>query len=449
MKKIFAIVGPGVLVAATGVGAGDLATAAFTGGVLGVTILWAVLLGAFFKFVLNEGLARWQLATGRTLIEGCFDRFGKGVRWFFLIYLMIWSFLVAATLMSAIGVTAHAIYPLFGEEAIQTNKVVYGVLHSLLAVVLVRLGGYSLFEKLMALCIAVMFVVVVITGVVLRPAPSEFIPGLLVPRIPDGGALWTIALMGGVGGTVTVLSYGYWIQEKGRTGSDSLATCRIDLAVGYVMTALFGIGMVVIGNSLGNLDGGGAGLIVKIAEKLQVTTGAAGPALKWAFLAGAWGAVFSSLFGVWQGIPYLFADIWSLHSGGDQHENRVDVTSFAYRGYLYALSLLPMVGLVAVDFRTIQKTYAVVGALFLPMLALVLLILNGRKDWVGKAFKNSLATSIVLVAIILFFLFAGCLEVRRKLGPATNVSPPQAVETPPDVSSEDVSSEDLNRGPQP
>ena len=53
-KKIFTVVGPGILVAATGVGAGDLATATFTGTKLGVAVLWVVLLGAFFKFILNE-----------------------------------------------------------------------------------------------------------------------------------------------------------------------------------------------------------------------------------------------------------------------------------------------------------------------------------------------------------------------------------------------------------
>ena len=41
--------GPGLLVAATGVGAGDLATAAFTGSHLGPAVLWAVLVGAALK----------------------------------------------------------------------------------------------------------------------------------------------------------------------------------------------------------------------------------------------------------------------------------------------------------------------------------------------------------------------------------------------------------------
>ena len=423
-KSLLAVIGPGILVAATGIGAGDLATSAFTGSALGLTILWVVVLGAFFKFVLNEGLARWQLATGRTLVAGCFDRFGNAVKWLFLGYLLIWSFLVGAALMGAVGVTCHAIYPLFGAEALQANKVAYGVLHSILAVVLVRLGGFRLFETVMSVCIGVMCAVVVFTAVAICPSWTDVATGLLAPSIPKGGVLWTIALMGGVGGTVTVLSYGYWIREEGREGSESLKTCRIDLATGYVLTAVFGLGMVVIGSSLGPMEGGGASLIVDIAGQLEAKLGAVGPVVKWAFLIGAWGAVFSSLLGVWQSIPYLFADIWLLPRRGAE---RVDTNSLPYRAYLYSIALVPIIGLAAIEFRTMQKTYAVVGALFIPMLAVALLLLNGRAAWVGRRFKNSLGTSVVLIAIVLFFVLAGALEVRHKLLTAgTPVSNSQA-----------------------
>lgn len=414
-KSLLAVIGPGILVAATGVGAGDLATSAFTGSALGLTVLWAVVLGAFFKFVLTEGLARWQLATGRTLVEGCFDRFGAAARWLFLGYLLIWSFLVSAALMSAMGVTCHAIFPLFGPEALQVNKIAYGVLHSAIAVALVRIGGYRLFEKVMSACIGAMFLIVVATAIATCPSWTDAATGLLVPRIPAGGVSWTVALIGGVGGTVTVLSYGYWIREEGREGGSALNTCRIDLATGYAITALFGLGMVIIGSSLGPMEGGGANLIVNIAEQLNAALGVAGPAAKWAFLVGAWGAVFSSLLGVWQGVPYLFADIWSLQRGGNESSQRINTHCLPYRGYLYAIALVPIVGLAAINFQTMQKTYAVVGALFVPILAAVLLLLNGPTAWVGRQFKNSLGTSVVLIAIMMFFLVAGWLEVSHRL----------------------------------
>src|SRR4051794_30896022 len=76
---ILGALGPGIVVAATGVGAGDIASASFAGSFLGYTILWAAVLGAFIKFVVNEGLTRWQLATGQTLLEGASLRFGRPV----------------------------------------------------------------------------------------------------------------------------------------------------------------------------------------------------------------------------------------------------------------------------------------------------------------------------------------------------------------------------------
>ena len=98
---LIALLGPGLMLAATGVGAGDLAGGAFAGMKLGVAVLWAVLLGALFKFVITEGLARWQLATGTTLLEGATLRLGPVVRWGFLIYLLVWSFGVGLSLVSA------------------------------------------------------------------------------------------------------------------------------------------------------------------------------------------------------------------------------------------------------------------------------------------------------------------------------------------------------------
>ena len=82
---------------------------------LGVAVLWAVAVGAFFKFVITEGLARWQLATGTTLLEGAVLRLGPVVRWFFLAYLLVWSFVVGAALIAACGVAAHASLPVFDD----------------------------------------------------------------------------------------------------------------------------------------------------------------------------------------------------------------------------------------------------------------------------------------------------------------------------------------------
>jgi Mn2+/Fe2+ NRAMP family transporter len=401
------ILGPGILVAATGVGAGDLATGAIAGSKIGVAILWAVVIGAVFKFILNEGLARWQLATGSTLLEGTVKHLGKLAGWLFLPYLLLWSYLVAMALMGACGVTAHAIYPIF--ENATHDKILYGILHSVVAVGLIAWGGYRLFEKLMSLCIAVMFLVVVITAVALRPDWSEVLSGIVWPTVPDAGGVgwkWTVGLIGGVGGTVTVLCYGYWIREEGRTGAESVKACRLDLAVGYTMTALFGLAMVIIGDHI-TIQGKGANLLVNISTTLDQ---ALGPVAKWAFLIGGWSAVFSSMMGVWQSVPYLFADLCDLLTR--QTPREIDkppvfnMRSPYYLGFLLAIASLPVIGLALVSFSEVQGVYAICGAAFIPLLALVLLLLCTRAKWMGAELKNRWYTNVALGLMLVFFAYS-------------------------------------------
>jgi Mn2+/Fe2+ NRAMP family transporter len=398
---------PGLLVAATGVGAGDLATGAFSGSAIGPAILWAVLIGALLKFVLSEGLARFQLQTGQTLLEGALLRTPVPLRYLFLLYLIPWSWFVGSALISACGLTANAMLPISDDPLI--GKVVWGAAHSLLGLVLVRRGGYELFGRMMSVAVGIMFVTVVWTALALGFDSGEVLRGLFIPTIPEAsgeGLTWTVALIGGVGGTLTLLCYGYWIREEGRFDPSALKLCRIDLAVGFSVTAVFGIAMVLIGSRI-ETSGRGSGLIVSLAEELG---GELGSGARWAFLIGAWGAVFSSLVGVWQAVPYIFADFWRLRRGqaGDS-VSEVDASARPYRLYMYALALIPLLGLFG-SFKQAQKAYSVVGAAFLPLLALSLLWLN-RKAVVGEAQANRMPSILSLVAILAFFVLAGWIKL--------------------------------------
>ena len=93
-RGLAGIVGPGIVVAATGVGAGDLVAAAKAGAAHGMPVLWTAAVGAVLKFALAEGVARWQLATGRTVLEGWAARLGVAVQAIFLAYLALWSLIV-------------------------------------------------------------------------------------------------------------------------------------------------------------------------------------------------------------------------------------------------------------------------------------------------------------------------------------------------------------------
>ncbi len=77
--------------------------------------------------------------------------------------------------------------------------------------------------------------------------------------------------------------------------------------------------------------------------------------------------------------------------------------------------MVPISGLILLDFRSAVKVYALVGAIFIPMLAAVLLVLNGNAKHVGPENRNSRFTMVLLVVTLLVFLFAGGMEGYRRL----------------------------------
>ena len=386
----FRLIAPGLMMAATGVGAGDLMTGTLAGTELGTAVLWAVLVGAFLKFVLSEGVARWQLATDTTLLAGWNDKLGSWIRWIFLAYLTLFTVVVGRALANACGVAGTALFPIGAPEQ---SVVIWAIIHSLAGVAIVLRGSFRAFESIMSALIGLMFVTVVGTTVLIAPPITEILAGI-VPSVPAGGTSWVVGLLGGVGGTVTLLSYGYWIREQERRGPGMLKTCRIDLAVGNGVTAVFGFCVVIIGSQI-DVTGSGAALATQMADRLAEVVGQSG---RWVFLVGFWGAVFSSLLGVWQSIPYMFADFVRLRKPSD-----VDLRqSTPYRLWVLLVAIVPLF-LLNAPVRQIQLSYGVLGAMFLPLLALTLLLLNNRRKWVRSGSLNPLWINLALGGCLVFF----------------------------------------------
>ena len=159
-------IGPGLLVAAAGIGAGDIVSATRAASSHGLTLLWAVALAAFLKAVLNEGIARWQLATDTTALEGWCLHLPVWVRTYFAVYLVLWTVSVSAALTSACGLglatlTAGAIPRPWGA-----------VLHAVAGGTLVAIGGFAGFERVMKVLIATMFVAILACAALTVPDPG-------------------------------------------------------------------------------------------------------------------------------------------------------------------------------------------------------------------------------------------------------------------------------------
>ncbi len=394
VSELLRVLGPGLVVAATGVGAGDLVAAAEAGSRFGLTLLWCAAVGAALKLALNEGVARWQLATGTTLLEGWVRHFGRPLQAAFLAYLVVWTFVVSAALMTACGLAGHALLP-----AVSVNA--WAGLHGLVGLVFVWLGAYGVFERAMKVAIGLMFLALVGSAVLQPPPAGAALSGLLVPTVPAGGMLRVLGVIGGVGGTLTLLAYNYWVREKGWTGVGWLRAVRWDLTTGYLLTGLFGLAVVSLAGTV-LLPRGmvveGSGGVLRMAAMLSERFGHAGELV---FLGGFWGAVASSLLGVWQGVPYLFADFVGLLRGAGPGAS-VSRTGGLYRGYLLFMTFPPMALFLLGRPVWLIVAYAALGALFMPFLAAALLYLNNRRDLVGELHNRWLANLAGALALVLF-----------------------------------------------
>jgi Mn2+/Fe2+ NRAMP family transporter len=405
------LAGPGLVVAATGIGSGDVVSATVGGARYGVVLLWAIAAGAFFKFVLQEGIARWQLATGKTALEGWAEHLPAWVKWYFGVYLVIWTVAVSASLTNATGLgmanlTGGAISQSWGAVA-----------HSLIGGVLIWLGGYNNFEKLMKVLVGVMGFSILFCAIFMMNEPAPAVQGLLVPTIPAGSGTYVLSLIGGVGGSITMLSYNYWMREEGMRGSGYLSYVRGDIAIAYTFTAIFGASIMIIANDAFFTAGvtlTNAQAVPRMAESLGNVLGTFG---RIAFSVGFWAAVFASLLGVWQSVPYLYADFYGIVSkmSPEQRVEAVKVTSTPYRLALLFITLVPIPFAFTGQPIQVVIIYTIVSSLFVPFVAATLLYLNNRVKWSEPVAHNSLAANLLLTAILVLFAVVGYQEVAARL----------------------------------
>ncbi len=388
-------IGPGIVIAATGLGAGDMIAATVAGAKYGMVLLWSIILGAVLKYVLNEGLARWQLSERTSLLHAWKKHLHKSVSIYFIIYLFLWAFIVSGALMAACGLAAHSLVP-------ELSIPVWGILHAVVAIVLVWYIDYRYFENLMKLFIGLMFLVVIVSAAMIQTDWQTILYGLIHPEIPKGSAKFILGVIGGVGGSVTLLSYGYWIREKGWKTSKDLPAVRIDLIVAYSLTCIFGIAILIISSDLKPEMVTGSKIVIALADRMGDVTGEAG---KYIFLIGFWGAVFSSLLGVFHGVPYLYDDFVSKK----KNKNLTQERSRNYKFFLIYLASLPMLLLFVNKPVWIIIIYSITGAFFMPLLAGVLFYLNNKLIRIKN--RNKWGINLMLIVCLILFAYLAINEL--------------------------------------
>jgi Mn2+/Fe2+ NRAMP family transporter len=216
-------VGPGLILAASIVGTGELIATTHAGATAGFALLWLVLLSCVVKVFVQIELGRHAVSCGETTLTSFARLPGPG-----RLFVWWWFFMLLATqaqisaMIGSIGYTIHLVVPGVAQDLARPALPWAVVTVAATALLLVR-GTYRLIEYSMTILV-VLFTFLTVACVVLLPFNKEYAFGWgeiasgLTFHLPAEQAVilaaFTMIGITGVGASELV-AYPYWCIEKG------------------------------------------------------------------------------------------------------------------------------------------------------------------------------------------------------------------------------------------
>lgn len=400
-RRLAGVAGPGMVIAAAGVGAGDLIASTNAGASYGLTLAWAVVVGCFVKFIVTECIGRWSLATGISPLRG-FHQLSKVFTGYFGAYSVVLGFFYGAAIAGALGLTVHGMFPAVSINAGAVVAVLVGV-------AILWVGRYSSFEKIMSFFVAVMFVSTVGAAVLTKPDFSLLLSGF-TPRIPQDGTFYVLGVVGGVGMSIGLLSYGYWMRERGWVGPSWIGAMRVDLVIGYAMTFVFMFAMMIVGAAFLHGTGREVEGLTDLNALVDPFAAQFGSLAKWLLLIGMFSAVFSSLIGGYNALAHVFNDIFNIFKGTQHERDENAARSRPFRAYVLWTAIPPLSLLFLDKPVLLVLIYAALGALLMPVLIGGLLWLMNTKR-IDAKHRNGLVMNVALTLGLTVFVVLGVNEL--------------------------------------
>ena len=421
-------IGPGIVIALTWLGAGDLVDSAVAGGNYGYALMWAMALGLFVRFVFVSIIAKYQLCNQHqeSVLAGL-KRIHPTVPIIVGLMALIFSHFYGAFSVKGAGQTTAG---LFGFPLEQNWDEGFAVMWAVIGFIIVYQGAFFRIEKVALVLLAMLSVSLIGVALWAGPNPIAATRGLLL-QIPEnvgpyGVPLVVVSLIGAVGGSIANLLYPYFIQQKGWRGPQYRRLQLYDLAFGTLAVVLLNMAVWTIGAEILKPEN----IVVKeLSDLTQLLTQALGPLGGPIFYAGAFAALFSTMVGNATGYGYMLTDISRLndskpvdHDEAKQFsKSRIYIGVAAWSMFSPLIWCLPdMPGFV---FLTVVVNAATV--IILPLLAAGLWYITAAKSCIGEKYGNNILENLLM--LFLFILacwgaFVALYEVLSKIGllPATS-----------------------------
>ncbi len=434
------MIGPGIILAGTIVGSGELLLTTALGAKNGFVFLWLILFSCVIKVFVQIEIGRYAISSGKPTL-GALNALGglklgaNWLAWWWLLMMLATVFQLGA-MTGTVGQSLHLAFPSVAGVVQQVTQVFpswiaepcgrrpeipWALLTCGIALALLWSGSYRRIE-IVTTAIVVSVTLLTVTATMLLPwTPypipwGEMVDGLR-PQIPqaDLGAIATaFGVFGitGVGAT-ELFYYPYWCLEKGYAryvgpsdGSDAwnrrargwIRVMYLDAWTSMIVFTISTVSFYFMGASVlkpQGLDPKGTEMIATLSHMFVDTFG------NWTrivFLIGAGAVLFKTLYLSSAGNARLMADFLSLAGALKFYSGTERATC------IQRLSLgFPVLALLLYLIFANPKTMTVVGgfaqAATLPMIAITTLYFRYRR--MDRSLAPSLAWDIMLwIAVV-------------------------------------------------
>ncbi len=309
--------GPGILLAATSIGASHILMSPEAGARFGFRLVWLIVAAHAVKYLAFAFAPRYVAATGRSLLDAY--REAPGPRgWAIWLGLGDMTVQALGLIAALIGLSAS-----FLQVAAGGKTVVWALLLAAGLLLALRAGQY---RWLRAVNLGLVAALAVGTLAAFFAAPPDLgaLRAGLMPSLPNGSLLLVAAILGFMPTSVAVSVWqSLWAIEHRRTRGEAppqttrerliaLRQALFDLRVGYLLSLLLAVLFVSLGATLlapRGLVPSGPEVAVTLAQLYTLALGA------WTqpvFLAVAFSALLSTCYTMMDGFPRAFAAAWRL-----------------------------------------------------------------------------------------------------------------------------------------
>jgi Mn2+/Fe2+ NRAMP family transporter len=446
--------GPGLILAASIVGTGELINTTSLGAKAGFSLLWLILLSCVIKVFVQVELGRYAITTGRTSLAA-FDTLPGprlGVSWLCWLWLVMMLATQAqiAAMEGTVGQAADMAFPQashamaravgrlhapWGTFLDAREEYIWAGFTTLAAIALLVSGGYRRLERVTTVLVAAVTLftvasVAVLQGTRFRIGAADLASGLDF-QVPAAAIALAFSAFGITGvGASELFAYPYWCIEKGYarwTGVRSpdpswadrargwIRVMQLDAWVSMVVFTVATVAFYLLGAAVlhrQGLDPKSNTMIRTLSEMyVQPLEGTAFEGLRGltrvGFLLGAWAVLFKTLYVATAANSRLTADF--LHLAGYWKQEGPAARERVVRFFCVLYPLLALG--IYYAFREPQfliKVGGIAQALLLPLIAGATIYLRRRDDdpRVGPGRLTDLLTWVAFLAISAVALYS-------------------------------------------